>query len=299
MKALRHRIGRFDANEWVRRFLEHLREPSIRRSYSYASAAELAATLPTADRIVLFLDYDGTLFPIVRLPRLAAPDQGLVDLVARLGALPALDVHVVSGRSSSQLDEWFGRTKVSLHAEHGAESRFADETEWGCAVTRGVGSDWQGFVRAVLEDFTRNTPGSFIEEKAHALAWHYRLCDPLVGERAANELRLHGRETFAPMGLEVVAGKRVLEIRHVGINKGLVVRRVLEQHGRGAERVFAVAIGDDAVDEDRFAAVGEGGWTIAVGDNPSRAALRLRDPAAVRRFLELLEQRMLMEKVGT
>jgi trehalose 6-phosphate synthase/phosphatase len=137
----------------------------------------------------------------------------------------------------------------------------------------------------VLEEVVRNTPGSFIEEKMHSLAWHYRMADPVHADRTANELRLHGRETFAPLGLELMSGKRVIEIRRVGVNKGAIVNRILEQQGAG---IFSVAVGDDTTDEDMFTAVASSGVTVVVGDRPSKAQVRLRDPAEVRRFLELL-----------
>jgi trehalose 6-phosphate synthase/phosphatase len=183
------------------------------------------------------------------------------------------------------LDQWLAGLSIHLHAEHGAMSRLAGQSTWTSAVTRGAGSDWQGFVRGVLEDFTKSTPGSFIEEKRHSIAWHYRMADLVHGERVASELRMHGRETFAPMGLEVISGKRVVEIRHMGVDKGSVVRRAMAVSGA---RNVAIAIGDDLTDDDMFGAVPPGGLSVAVGEQPRRAQYRLHDPAAVRRFLELL-----------
>jgi trehalose 6-phosphate synthase/phosphatase len=286
MKALRGRIVQFDASVWVQKFVEFFHGAGDELApCQYDRPHDILSQVPRASRFVLFLDYDGTLFPIVRIPQLASPDQPLLALLKQLAGNQMFEVHIVSGRSRDVMDEWFGGAGIHLHAEHGAMSRAAGEASWTTAVTRGAGQDWQSFVRSVLKDFTKNTPGSFIEEKSHSLAWHYRMADPVHGERVANELRLHGRETFAPMGLELIPGKRVIEIRHVGINKGLVVSRTMEHYG---PETAAIIIGDDVTDEDMFSAAPPGSLTIAVGDTSSRAQLRLRDPAAVRRFLELL-----------
>ncbi len=101
----------------------------------------------------------------------------------------------------------------------------------------------------------------------------------------ANELRLHAREIFAPLGLELLAGKRMVEVRHIGINKGMVIQRILSN---GDENSTIIAIGDDVTDEDMFRAVPDNAMTIAVGTLSSVAKHRLRDPADVRLLLELL-----------
>lgn len=284
MKALRERVVQFDASAWVQRFVAFLHDNvDDGKTVHHLQPTELIEHVPSRERKVLFLDYDGTLFPIVRMPQLAKPDGPLLSLLHLLTENDLYEVHIVSGRSSDVLDGWFLGNSIHLHAEHGALSRSAGQKTWTSAVAHG--SDWKGFVRSVLEDFTKNTPGSFIEEKIHSLAWHYRMSDPVHGERAANELKLHARETFAPMGLELVSGKRVIEVRHAGINKGIIVKRTMELHDVND---IAIAIGDDMTDEDMFSAVAPNGISVVVGDQPSKAKFRLRDPAAVRRFLELL-----------
>ncbi len=286
MKALRSRIALFDAAGWAKRFVDRIGSSSAEgtRVQGFTRPSNLFEMLPT-QKILLFLDYDGTLFPIVRIPSLARPDLPLLTLLRRLGENPRVEVHIVSSRSRESLDKWFTGMNIHLHSEHGAMSRGPQSGEWVEQVSVSQSAGWKPHVRSVLKDFAKNTPGSFIEEKEVSLAWHYRMADPEQGQRMASELRLHGRETFAPMGLEVIQDKYVLEVRQSGINKGIVVRRIREQQ---AEPVFSVAIGDDSTDEDMFVEAGENGLTIVVGDHATKAAYRVRDSSEVRIFLELL-----------
>ena len=76
---------------------------------------------------------------------------------------------------------------------------------------------------AILRDITARTPGSLIEVKAVALAWHYRMADLETGARRANELRLHLNQLLSNQPVEILAGNRVLEIRPYGVHKGRIV----------------------------------------------------------------------------
>lgn len=286
MSALRDRIIRFDASEWARRFITFLQDGIVEPDLcTYVKPAKLFEQIPKNSKKTIFLDYDGTLFPIVKIPKLAAPDSPLFALLESLSKLQNIEIHIVSGRPHQDLNEWFGKLPIYLHAEHGAMSKDINSEKWTSAINHLEFKDSQLFVRSVLEKFTKNTPGSFIEEKAHSVAWHYRMSDPVHGERMANELRLHARETFAPLGLELLAGKKMVEVRHIGINKGTVIRRVL---GGLSDATTVIAIGDDVTDEDMFHAVPDTAMTIAVGNSVTYAKNRLKDPADVRMLLELL-----------
>lgn len=288
MKALRERVVQFEASSWALKFLEFFQDPTDEQAaLTYQRPEQLAEKLGQSEKVALFIDYDGTLFPIVRIPQLAAPDKPLLRLLKQLAKDPLIELHIVTGRSHLVLDKWFADTPVYLHAEHGAMSRAPESGEWISSASPQKDESWKAFVIAVLQDFTRSTPGSFIEEKKHSITWHYRLADLVHGERVANELRLHGRETFAPMGLDLLAGKRIIEIRQMGINKGRVIMNAIAALTPGTS---IVAIGDDLSDEDMFSAVPPEGFTVVVGDAPSKAQYRVRGPVEVRRLLETLSR---------
>ncbi len=138
---------------------------------------------------------------------------------------------------------------------------------------------------AILRDITARTPGSLIEVKAVALAWHYRLADLETGARRANELRLHLNQLLSNQPVEILAGNRVLEIRPHGIHKGRIVPPLPPEK---LARTTIVAIGDDRTDEDLFAALPPEAISIRVGPGNTRARFRLESVAAVRALLQSL-----------
>lgn len=287
MKLMRDRVSQFDASTWARRFMDYFQngpEEIARESYSHASnLADVA--LGSTHRIVLFLDYDGTLFPIVGTPELAEPDLPLLNLLTALANQDRFEIHILSGRGKDNMEDWFHINRIHLHAEHGALSRPAGSEEWISVLDPNESEKWKPFARSILEEYTRATEGSSIEEKRHSLVWHYRMSASLRGEEMAKALRVHARAFLSPLGLEVLVGKKAIEIRQLGINKGKVIKRVLSDH---ANRSYPVAIGDDATDEDMFHALAQKGMTVVVGAQKSSARYRLQDPADVRLFLESL-----------
>jgi trehalose 6-phosphate synthase/phosphatase len=283
---LRSRVRAFDVHRWVSSFLQQLEEstpvapPRGPPAGTEAAREALAGRLAETDGLLLLLDYDGTLVPFADTPDLARPDPGLVALLGAAAARPDTEVHVVSGRAREALDHWLGRLPVWLHAEHGFWSRAPDSKEWMPAAE--PGGSWREPVLAILRDITARTPGSLIEVKAAAIAWHYRMADPETGARRANELRVHLNQVLSNQPVEILPGHRLLEIRPYGIHKGRIVAQL------SAERLSntaVVAIGDDRTDEDLFAALPPEAVTIRVGPGPTRARFRLDGIPAVRSLL--------------
>lgn len=239
--------------------------------------------IPRGGPVTLLLDYDGTLVPIAPTPDLATPDPELVRLLAALAKRPHLDIHIVSGRRREMIDVWFGHLPVSLWAEHGFWHRSATGDRWEAAG--GVPVDGLKQTLPILERFTKATPGSFVEQKTASLAWHYRLADPKLAQGQSRALRAVLEETLAGTPLEVLLGKKVIEVRLRGINKAFVVRRVLAEHPRIAAML---AVGDDQTDEDLFRALPESAVTVAVGPGPTSARHTVEDHHAARRLISAL-----------
>jgi trehalose 6-phosphate synthase/phosphatase len=289
LAPLRSRVQSFDVHRWVASFLEQLEEstPIVppRGPPAGAAAAREALTrrLTETDALLLLLDYDGTLVPFAATPDLARPDPGLVALLGAAAARPDTEVHVVSGRAREALDHWLGHLPVWLHAEHAFWSRAPDSKEWVPAAE--PGGSWREPVLAILRDITARTPGSLIEVKAAAIAWHYRMADPETGARRANELRLHLNQVLSNQPVEILPGHRLLEIRPYGIHKGRIVAQLSAERLAGTA---VVAIGDDRTDEDLFAALPPEAITIRVGPGPTRARFRLEGIGAVRALLQTI-----------
>jgi trehalose 6-phosphate synthase/phosphatase len=122
---MQERLRRYDVNRWADDFIQALlatqKADAAQRARALMGKAHTALVqqYQTAAHRALLLDYDGTLVPFVGQPNLARPDAELLGLLSALGADPANEVLIVSGRPRGDLEEWFGHLPLALVAEHG------------------------------------------------------------------------------------------------------------------------------------------------------------------------------------
>jgi trehalose 6-phosphate synthase/phosphatase len=286
MAAMRQGLANHDVHRWVRSFLDELAAappPSTRPRTGLPPIQQALAANRHRPRTLLFLDFDGTLVDFTSRPELAAPDRDLVDLLRRLGDHEALEVHLVSGRPREFLDLAFGDLRVGLHAEHGLASRPPGAAEW--TSLPGGEPEWHRRVLSLLERVASHVPGAFVECKARSIAWHYRLVEPAFASTVAKELRLHLLELLSNVGVAVVDGNHVIEVRPQGVDKGQIVARTLAAQ---STPVTVLVIGDDRTDEDMFTAAPADAITVHIGRGQSSARFELPDPGAVRLLLRSL-----------
>ena len=224
-----------------------------------------------------FLDVDGTLIDIADTPDAVRVDTALLELIARLHRVSGGAVALVSGRALSDLEYRLGTLHLPLAGQHGLERRDANGRLWIHAAPPAA----KCAIKETLAPILAHHPGLMLEDKGLTLALHYRLAPHL----AAYAQRLMSRlADAANAGLEVQRGKRVVEVKPSGIDKGTAVAEYLaEPPFMGRRPVF---IGDDLNDEHGFAEVNKlNGVSIKVGKGGSCARFRLRDVAAVRHWL--------------
>jgi trehalose 6-phosphate synthase/phosphatase len=229
----------------------------------------------------LFLDYDGTLTPLVRHPAMAKPDRKVRELLKTLTASPKNTVVIASGRERQTLQEWFGSLPVGLVAEHGAWIRLAGQ-DW--QHVKPFNTDWKRDLLPILEIYADRLPGAFVEEKEDAVAWHFRMADPEQAELRAPELVDHMSHLTAKTDLQVVLGSKVVEIRRAGVDKGSAALNWLNDGGYD----FILGIGDDTTDEDFFKTMPASALTIRVGIAPTLARYAVSSSAEVIELLGVL-----------
>jgi trehalose 6-phosphate synthase/phosphatase len=286
-RPLRERLRKYDATGWARRFLRTLAKVKSQQGElaSKRLSAELGAQLvsehQSARRALLLIDYDGTLVPIAARPELAAPDPELRELLARLGRDPKNALFIVSGRERATLEKWFEPGDVGLVAEHGAWLR-EPNGEW--QLTRPLSSDWKEHVSGLLGLYVDQVAGSFLEEKDYALAWHYRGASAGLGAQRAHELMDELTQFTANLDIQILEGKKVVEVRSAGVSKGTAAALLIHR----LEPAFVLALGDDQTDEDTFRALPLGAYGIHVGSPFSNASYCVRDHQQVRALLRQL-----------
>jgi trehalose 6-phosphate synthase/phosphatase len=135
-----------------------------------------------------------------------------------------------------------------------------------------------------VELYRDRTPGSLVEEKDFALVWHYRQADPMLAAVRMQELRGALASLTENIDVGLFEGNKILEIRRYGISKGRAVQSLI-----GAEPwEFLLAIGDDYTDEEMFAALPDGAYSIKVGPGASNARFSIDSVRDVRTLLRRL-----------
>lgn len=225
-----------------------------------------------------FFDIDGTLADLAPTPSEIRLEHDLHQLIRRLHVNTGGALALISGRSIDDVDTIFGAPPLPVAGQHGLERRNAR----GKISHHDAISEKLERARTQLRDAVPRYNGLLLEDKGMSLALHYRAV-PALASFAHRMMR----GVHATMGPEyaILTGKRIIELKPSGKDKGEAVREFMEEQPfRGRTPVF---VGDDVTDEHGFAVVNSlGGQSIKVGPGRTVARWRLADVVAVRSWLE-------------
>jgi len=238
---------------------------------------ELART----PRLLVALDFDGTLAPEVDDPERARALPEARTAVLRLLAMPRTRVALVSGRSLASLEHVSQLPdNTLLIGSHGIEIRLDDPDDI-------IGLDAAelervGVLKEVLGEVADSFDQVWLEPKPAGFALHTRLATD-HNSRVAH-LVARSEAAAEVSGLTVRNGKNVLEFSVRSTTKGEAI-----EHLRGYTKADAVFFaGDDVTDEDGFAALGADDLGLKAGEGATLANFRVKGPVEVSRALTLL-----------
>lgn len=236
-------------------------------------------------RPAVFLDYDGTLTPIVDRPEDALLPEETRRALERLAATHP--VAILSGRDLADVRAMVGLEGIAYAGSHGFDIVRPDGS------TDQRGREYLPDLDVAERELERRlglVPGARVERKRFAVAVHFRQVD----EERVPEVESAVVETAAANPrLRRTGGKKVYELRpNVDWDKGKALLWLLETLGLAGEGVVPVYVGDDETDEDAFRAIAVTGLGVVVrgegDDRPTEADFALRDTREARAFLELL-----------
>jgi trehalose 6-phosphate synthase/phosphatase len=231
---------------------------------------------------ILFLDYDGTLVPLIDIPERSELAAKTRDTIQLLSSDPGNQVYIISGRDRSFLLSQFNGTGTGLIAEHGLWLK-KNHGRWIRTVP--VDTRWKKQVGELLRAFSLKYPGTFIETKENSVVFHFRTSE----KSFENRERKIFRELFTALqrkhpGIELLEGNHILEVKPAGYNKGTAAEKII----RSGKFDFILAAGDDFTDENLFSGLPEGAFTIKIGMSESSALFRTADQGEFIRFMRQL-----------
>ena len=283
--VMHKRLEHYDVDYWAKDFLHKL-DDVVEKQHSAGAApltddhqATMISSYKASEKRLIMLDYDGTLREFVDKPEDAKPTEAIYSILKKLTADKKNEVLLISGRDRYCLEEWFGKLDLNLVAAHGMWIRPAGE-DW--SVTETLTNTWKETIRPVLEVHAARTPGSLIEEKDYSLAWHYRRCEPDMAAVRVSELIDALEDMTNNLNIGILKGNKVVEIKDTTINKGRAASIWLTRETWD----FIFVAGDDWTDEDMFAIVPPGAFSVKVGTGVSEANYRVDSVKDVHRILE-------------
>lgn len=234
------------------------------------------------EHLLVAMDFDGTMAPIVGRAEDARPLPRSASAFAGLAVLPRTTTALISGRALASLRAVASPpVDTLLIGSHGAEAWLGPgSTELALEEDQKL---LLAEVRAVLAEIVSEAPGTALEDKPAGVVLHTRLAEDDVAEDAVAAARavLQDRK-----GVYLKDGKRVLETSVVHASKGEGVTFLRQISGATAV-LFA---GDDTTDEDAFARLEPGDVGVKVGLDFTQAQYRVEAPVHVAELLEALLQ---------
>ena len=285
--AMKKRIENFDIYHWTENFIngvKDIKKLQIERQLKKLNKEQeniILSDLRKSKKRLLLFDYDGTLISFSKTPMEAKPDDELKSLLMNIANNPNNKLIIISGRDRQTMETWLGDIPCSLVAEHGARIRSDPVSNW--SISKPIHIEWREHIKAIFKIYEARVPGSFVEEKEYSLVWHYRKAsDPELGEIRACELFDNLTEYLANTELQLTYGKKIIEVKPIGINKGEATDHFLIQR----EWDFILAVGDDWTDEDIFKVLPPFAYSIKIGYGTTLAKFIIESTQTCRLLLQ-------------
>lgn len=257
----------------------------------FTSEAELNAWVSEAERLWLFLDYDGTLAEFTRIPEIISPDARLIDLIKRLAVKNRLRLAIVSGRRLRDIQALLPVPGIYLAGTYGIEIQTAEDER--------IQREDYTLVRPYLdrlkplwEQVIDGHKDFFLEDKGWSLALHARFAADKVAMRVISTIQQTLDQEMITDEYRMIKHNKFLEVSSALAHKGKTVAFLLNSFPLPEARI--VYIGDDDNDAEAFETVHSyAGIAISVAQyfgyiRSTGGDYVLRSPKAVRKWLENL-----------
>lgn len=237
------------AQTWADTFISELNDTHVEAELRtkdippHLDIPSVVSSFIQSKKRLLVLGYNATLTTAVEAPRqpkkhfdqiqaLTRVNPAAYSCLAALSKDPSVEIIVFSGSEKERLEEVFGELDIWIAAENGAVIKSAQSDDW-VTLAEIPGGDWKESVQLVFEYFCERTPRSFVEQRGTSLVWNYKYADVEFGRIQARDLLQHlltGPISNAPV--DIVRGAKSVEVRPVGVTKGVTMERILSYIGK-------------------------------------------------------------------
>ena len=242
--------------------------------------------LCSAKRILLLLDFDGTLTPVVKRPREAELSPEMEGILKFLAKKKEFEVAIISGRSLSDLKQKIKIRNIIYVGNHGLEIERKGKKFIYPQASKSIPTMKE--LKKIMKAKLGSIKGTIVEDKRVGLVVHYRM----VKNSDVPELKRTVGQVFKPFlekgKIKIGHGKKMLEAKPpIMWDKGKAASMLLDSFKR--EKPLSFYLGDDKTDEDAFSALDGRGITIFVGKSRrSKAKFFLKNVGEVEIFLKRL-----------
>jgi len=249
-----------------------------------------------ADKLRLFLDYDGTLADFAPTPDEIIPDPEVIEILTGLKNNPQIQPAVLSGRRLEHVIRLVPIDSILLAGTYGIEMR----------LPGGARLDRLDFteIRPVLEELKPKWDniiapykGFYLEDKGWTLAIHAKYADDKYAKIVLSKAQEIADHEVDEGTFRILGGDRFLEVGPKLANKGVAIEYLLTRYPLSGE--LPLYFGDDDKDEEAFEVINRHGGiavVVAEAERETHATLRLENPASVREWLrDLLSNKFLFQ----
>lgn len=252
----------------------------MKNFWKHASA--ISARMAAAPKLLVTLDFDGTLAALAETPGEARLEPDFRTALKRLAARPGVSIFILSGRALKSVSGLVGLRKLYYGGNHGIELK-GPGFRWrdaGAVKTRSL-------VACIVADLQERFPpgtGVLVENKTFSASVHYR--NLKAAYKRGFFSRMKALMAAQDPSLQWRSGHKVFELLPRGAaHKGAAVGML----GKRLGSPLGIAVGDDLTDEDMFRVLAGTGVTVRVGRKAgSKAAYFLRGQAEVLRLLRFI-----------
>jgi len=255
--------------------------------YLKSSLGMIKKRIISADKIMLFLDYDGTLVSFKNNPDDVKTPKKIIEIIKNIQKKKNFDIIIITGRTLKDIGEKIPIHHMNYAALHGLHIRKREESRKIITNLSHLSSQLDSIKNELKSSFS-DIKGVVFEDKNLTFAFHYRNVDDELKPLVKNRFSKFYKDRINKDSFHIINGDNVFEIKPKGWDKGKAVDYFYDKNN-GC--ILPIYIGDDTTDEDAFLTLKDKGITVYVKNHSNlqtNASYWLSDPNEVYEFLEYL-----------